>query len=110
MKVESAWAVFLIGCLGGLLCELLHWWNLRTKPEWPAYTKWPAYWVLTLLMIAAGGAVTWLYFGQKVDGILGLHVGLTTPLLLQKLVASLPETSGAKAVVPQHSLRSFIKW
>ena len=68
------------------------------------------YWILTLLMVLAGGAVTWLYFGQKVDGILAIHVGLTTPLLLQKLVASVPEPSGAREVVPQHSVKSFMTW
>src|SRR5260221_313119 len=47
--VEGTWAVFSVGCLGGVLCELLHWWNLRTKPEWPAYAKWRTYWVLTLI-------------------------------------------------------------
>jgi hypothetical protein len=110
MAVEGAGMVFLVGCLGGFLCELLHWWNLRNKPEWPAYAKWPIYWVLTLLMVLAGGAITWVYFGQKVDGLLAVHVGLTTPLLLQKLAGSLPDPSGARAILPQHSVKSFLTW
>jgi hypothetical protein len=111
MTIESGWLVFLTGCLGGVFCELLHWWDLRTKPEWPAYAYWPRYWVLTLAMLAAGGIVCWLYFGQRADGVVALHVGLSTPLILQKLVASVPERPGAKAaVVPQPSLKSFFTW
>jgi hypothetical protein len=110
MSVEGGWMVFLTGCLGGVLCELLHWWNLRTKPQLPAYAKRLRYWVLTVLMVVAGGAVTWLYFGQKVDGLVAIHVGLATPLLLQKLVGSVPDPSGAREAVPRDSVKSFLSW
>jgi len=108
MIVQGSLNVFLIGCLGGVFNELLHWWNLRDKPELPEYVRSPKYWIITLLMVLVGGAVAWLYFGQEANSLIALHVGISAPLIVQKLAASVPEPSGSRGTYA--SIRSFFKW
>ncbi len=108
MVIEGAGLVFLAGCGGGVLNELLHWWNLRKKPEFPRYVRSAKYWILTLLMALVGGFIVWLYFGQQVEGVLAVHVGLLAPLILQKMASSVPEAAGARG--REASVRSFFNW
>ena len=112
MVLQGSLSVFAVGCAGGVLGEILHWWNLRQKPEWPEYAKHLKYWVATLLMTLAGGLVCWLYFGQRVAGPIGLHVGITTPLLLQKLLGSIPRQVGGRHLIvqPRATLANFFRW
>jgi len=110
MVFEGALKVFLIGCGGGFLNELLHWWNLRDKSELPEYARSLKYWIITVLMIPVGGAMAWFYFGQKANAILALHVGLSTPLILQKLIVSIPEPGAVRGRCHYPSVRSFFKW
>jgi hypothetical protein len=112
MTVDGAVSVFAIGSAGGVLAELLHWWNLREATQLPAYVKSPLYWIITLVMVGAGGFIAWLYFGAHADGVVALHVGLATPLILQKLVTSVPQERGAKSIVvaPAPSVRNFFTW
>lgn len=112
MVVEGAWAVFGVGCAGGVIAELLHWWNLREAELLPAYRMSPFYWGITVAMIAAGGFVAWLYFGLRAEGIIAFHVGVSTPLILQKLVTSVPQPTGARNVIvkPAPSVRNFFTW
>ena len=112
MTIEGGYAIFGTGCAGGVLAELLHWWNLRESPQLPAYSKSPFYWIVTVVMILAGGFVAWIYFGSKAEAIIAVHVGLSAPLILQKLVTSLPSTKGSKNIIstPAPTLRRFFTW
>jgi len=112
MVVEGAGGVAGIGLAGGVLAELLHWWNLREDKQLPDYAKSPMYWIITAGMILAGGFVTWIYFGQSAEAIVALHVGISTPLILQKLVTSIPLAEGSKSIIttPLPSVRRFFKW
>ena len=112
MTIDGGYAIFGTGCAGGVLAELLHWWNLRESPQLPAYTKNPFYWAVTVAMILAGGFIAWVYFGGKAEAIIAVHVGLSTPLILQKLVASVPNTTGSKNIIatPAPTLRRFLTW
>ncbi len=112
MVLDGALSVFAVGCAGGAAAELLHWWNLRQAENLPAYVRSPFYWSLTLLMAAAGGLVAWLYFGARAEAMIVLHIGLSTPLILQKLVNSVPTPAGAKNVItkPAPTVRGFFDW
>jgi hypothetical protein len=112
MTIDGDLSVFAVGCAGGALAELLHWWNLREAVQLPAYARSPLYWGLTLLMVLAGGFIAWIYFGAHAEAIIAVHVGLSTPLILQKLVTSLPADKGAKNIVtlPAPSIRTFFTW
>lgn len=120
MIVEGGYAIFGVGCAGGVLTEVLHWWNFRESlkksakeaPQLPAYSKNPLYWGITLAMILVGGFVAWIYFGNRAEAIVALHVGLSAPLILQKLTTTVPEAKGAKNIVvtPAPSVRRFFTW
>ncbi|MCP3468195.1 hypothetical protein [Bradyrhizobium sp. CCGUVB23] len=112
MVLEGALTVFGVGCAGGIVAEILHWWNLREAEQLPAYRVSLFYWGITLAMIVAGGFVAWLYFGGRAEGIIAFHVGISTPLILQKLVTSVPQPPGAKNVIarPAPSVRNFFTW
>lgn len=108
MTVEGAWSVFLVGCLGGSLSEVLHWWNLRTSNKLPRYSDKPRYWILTILMIFAGGVVAWFQFGEAAQALAAAQAGIVAPLLIQKLGTSVPEPAGARGT--ESSIRDFFRW
>ena len=107
MELNSAAEVFGVGFAGGFLLELLHWYALTRDPNFSAYKRHAVYWLVSLAMAAAGGLLSMLYFGEQADGLLALHVGLSAPLILQKL-ASTAAQSGAKAARP--TLMNFVSW
>jgi hypothetical protein len=108
LSIESAWQVFLAGTAGGCLLELLHWYGLRQNGKLPDYARSPFYWAVTIVMALAGGGLAWLYFGDKADAVVALHVGLSTPLILQKLTTTVAQTPGGKGGGP--SLLKFFEW
>lgn len=113
MTLNSFWTVFVVGMMGGAFAELLHWWNLRQQEVLPVYARRASYWLITILLIAAGGGVAVLYFGSHADGIIVLHIGAGTPLILQKLASSAPEPKGARSaslVSCGPSWRRFFRW
>ena len=109
MPLTSAIEVFIAGTFGGVLLELMHWWNLRRrKTRFPEYARSPFYWSVTLLMAAAGGLLAVVYFGQQAEALIALHVGISTPLILQKLGASLAQP-GARSF-DRAGLIDFLSW
>jgi hypothetical protein len=108
MNLVTPLQVFVVGLAGGGILELLHWYNLRREPEYPTYGKEPKYWIITALMAAAGGGLAVLYFGGRADGIVAFHVGVSTPLILQKLATTIASTPGARGSGP--SVVTFFRW
>ena len=107
MTLETSTQVFLIGTIGGVILELVHWYALRRNGKWPDYGHDPFYWLVSALMALAGGLLSWLYFGSRAEGIVALHVGLSAPLILQKLSTTIADTPGARG---QKKIIDFIKW
>lgn len=97
MILTSYTQVFLVGVCGGCLLELLHWHALRKDGAWPAYSRSVGYWVLIALMALAGGGLALLYFGARAEALVALHVGLSAPLILQKLATTAFEPKGARS-------------
>jgi hypothetical protein len=112
MTIEGGYAVFATGCAGGIVAEVLHWWNLRESPQLPGYVNSWFYWTITVAMTLTGGFVAWIYFGERAEAIIAVHVGISTPLILQKLATSVPEVKGSKNIVvtPAPTLRGFFTW
>jgi hypothetical protein len=108
MPLTTAWQVFLTGLAGGCLLELIHWYAIRKDGRWPDYGKRPLYWILSALMAVAGGGLAVLYFGGRAEGIVALHIGLSAPLLLQKLSTTVVSTPGAKGL--GKGVMSFLDW
>ena len=63
-------------------------------------------------MIFAGGLIAWIYFGARAEAIIAVHIGVSTPLILQKLVTSVPDTKGSKNIIvtPAPTVRRFFTW
>lgn len=108
MVLVNETQVFIGGCVGGSLAELLHWWNLRTSDKLPAYIKSPFYWIVTFIMIIIGGAICTLQFGANTDAILAIQIGFGAPIFIQKL-ASAPNAGGSKGS-REVSLKDFFRW
>jgi hypothetical protein len=85
---------FLWGILGGFLAELLGWYRLRQQApaDFPLWAKSPIYWILTLLMIAAGGLLVVMYVASDMPlkAILAVNVGASAPLILQSFLSQAP--------------------
>jgi len=90
----SSTQVFLCGLAGGAVLELLHWYSIRRDVKFPAYARSPFYWIITVLMAIVGGGLAWLYFGSQAEAIVTFHVGLSKPLILQKLTTTVANVPG----------------
>src|SRR5258708_614072 len=108
MTLTTTMQVFLAGLAGGIILEIFHWYNIKFKEEFPQYARSIRYWVVTVAMAVAGGIIAIMYFGSRADGIVALHVGLSTPLILQKLTTTAAGKRGAMGT--KADLVSFFRW
>lgn len=108
MSLSGYYQVLLVGFLGGIILELMHWYSLRRKPLFPDYARSLRYWVVTAAMAITGGILAVIYFGDRGDAIVILHVGLSAPLILQKLTTTLAFTPGAKG--GRANIHDFLAW
>ena len=56
--MEPRISAFLVGCVGALIPEILHWHRIARRGRWPQYGSSVRYWVITVILILLGGAVT----------------------------------------------------
>jgi hypothetical protein len=85
MQDISSIEVFALGMLGGSLVELVRWYKLREAPEYPIYAKKIGYWIVTFLMVVAGGAVATLYGLDEHHPAALVNLGASTPAILGAL-------------------------
>lgn len=92
MILDGFLKVFLAGCIGGFCGDFLGWWKLRTcdPQEFPKYLKYYYYWILTFLMWVVGGLCAIAYGTKEVHVILAIHLGISAPLIIQKLSSIMP--------------------
>ena len=79
-------AELLLSCWDGFGC------GINPPDDWPEYTlKWQ-YWVVTLLMILAGGLLVIAYLRSQVmvNPIMAINIGASAPLLIGALVSQAP--------------------
>lgn len=102
------WTIFGLAVFGGALGELLKWWQLKESPNMPEYAKRPIYWILTVLMILAGGVLGLVYGIDPNQPVLAINVGISAPLIIKALSASAPPSPGTKALQPEPSILNFL--
>ena len=76
------------GIVCGAFAELLGWFKLRRQiPDTPR-----PYWIITVLMILAGGVLVVAYIrsSMPLNPLLSINVGAATPLIIGSLVAQAP--------------------
>ena len=75
--------------------EALEWFRIRKElykgvPDW---SKNVLYWIVTLVMAGLGGLLVFIYqaSGVEVSPIVAFNIGASAPLILQSLIAQVPE-------------------
>lgn len=81
MVLNGFWPVYGVGTLGAFLSELLAFYRQRNRKR--KYS--PFYWIITALMIFAGGLVTVFYGDRNVSALLALQLGASAPLIIGRL-------------------------
>lgn len=94
MEITGTGQIYLFGCLGGAVVELLRWWKLRESDVFPAYAGRPVYWLLTVAMIGVGGLVAIVYGTESMSAVMAMNLGGSAPALLGAL-AKQPKGVGA---------------
>ena len=108
--------IIALGIIGGALAELVKWFKLRESPNLPVYIRSALYWIVTIIMILAGGFVAWVY-GEigPLNALLAINVGASTPLIISGLVKTPPpkpemQTLASKTGETKSKLREFLSW
>lgn len=110
MILDSLLAQVLMALVGGLAAELLHWYSLSRKPAGlKGYKSRPVYWVTTAGMVVLGGLMPVLYVQGTASALLCFHLGAATPVIVQKLIGSVPQAT-ARQGGGDTTLRSFFSW
>ncbi len=110
MVLDSLWAQVLVALAGGGAAELLHWYALSRKPgDLEKYKVKLVYWVTTAGMIVLGGFMPLLYVQGSAPALLCFHLGAATPVVVQKLIASMPSAVAFQGE-GEASLRNFFRW
>jgi len=82
MDIVDSAQVFGLGALGGTLVELLRWWKIREADRLPTYASKAGYWVITALMICAGGIMATLYGLDQHNAAALINIGASTPAII----------------------------
>lgn len=87
------------GIVGGSLVEVLKWWHIREEIQekgLPNWSKSKPYWIITFLMIAAGGIMVFIYMesGTTLNPVVAVHLGAATPLIISGIVRQVPVSPG----------------
>jgi hypothetical protein len=85
----STMSVILLGCLGGLLPDVIRLIKLRYEEFPPEYLKRPLFWIGVALLVAIGGLAAWALGAQTPKE--ALIYGFAAPELFSRLAAKTVE-------------------
>jgi len=93
MVLDGFLQVFAVGFLGSIGGEVFRWYNLRKLPphKFPIYFKSWFYWIASFSMAVLGGMLAVFYKTNGMNAILAFHIGLSAPLIVQRLTSNIPK-------------------
>lgn len=110
MTLDSLLAQIAVALLGGVAAELLHWYALSRKAGRIAkYRRRPLYWGTTAGMVLLGGFMPMLFIDGAASALLCFHLGIATPVIVQKLIANIPAIASEQGP-GDASFRDFFGW
>ena len=77
---------FLLGCVGGLLPDILRIIRNRYKTKLPVYLKNPNFWISIVLLVGVGGLTAWILNSLSAKD--ALIYGYASPQVLSQLASS----------------------
>ena len=96
--------MFLFGCIGGLLPDILRLIRNRYTNKIEAYLKEPQFWIGVALLVVVGGLVAWILQAQTIKD--ALIFGFAAPELLSRLGSEAAKSVKTKGKV-QFQLRQW---
>lgn len=91
------------GLMGGALAELVRWYGIRDELHkgWPSWAT-GGYWVITAVMVAAGGALVAMHqaSGVGMNPVLAVNIGASAPTILSALLQSTPDVQAVEPSPP----------
>jgi hypothetical protein len=98
--------VFIFGCVGGLLPDILRLIRNRYNKNVGAYLREGQFWVGVILLVAIGGLVAWILQAQTIKD--ALVFGFAAPELLSRLVSeAVAPKRGTTKGKPEFKLRQW---
>lgn len=77
--------LFIVGCVGGLLPDILRIIKNRYGGRFPSYLRQPNFWLGLILLVGLGGLAAWVLGATQVKE--ALIFGYAAPQLFSKLMA-----------------------
>ena len=111
MEAISPMSMFLAACGGGVLAEAVKWYQLRESPVLPDYAKGWVYWIITIVMILAGGGLAVAYGGDIKTHIQAINIGASAPLIIKALFSAAQAEDARKGfapITPRASISRFL--
>ena len=89
---EHYFKPIVISALGGLILNFMNLYGDTKKTESERVQKDMIYWIFFLFWPTVGGFLSFLYLdsGNIISPFLAFHIGLSSPVLLQSLIAASP--------------------
>jgi len=96
--MDASCPMIVWGFLGGCMSELLQWFRIRRELHRgvPAWAKSWLYWIVTIIMAAAGGLLVLLY-GIESNPILAFNIGASAPFILTSLTDQAPKVGPGRS-------------
>lgn len=88
MDANEELVQILAGSCGAAIAEILHWHRIARRGRWPKYAKSAPYWLLTTLVVLAGGLVAAGVSPNATTPLQLMIIGIAGPQLLQTTVRS----------------------
>ena len=102
---ELNWSIIVLGCVGGMLPDVLRTINNRFDKKIPSYLKRPLFWIGFFLLVAIGGFAAWLFGATTAkDAVI---YGFAAPELISRLISEAKAPPTPQKGTTEFNLRNW---